>query len=151
MKNKHLQELNDLKKKYENLIKTKGKQILGEVFIEFFEANPDIEALQWTQCTPVWNDGEPCEFRVNEFSYLTKSFSNPDEDEGNFISPYTYFSDKNSKEAKLDEKYTTSIYKLYKNIVNEDLFLAVFGNGTRVTVSYTNSKIVIETEEFCGE
>ena len=30
-----------------------------------FEAHPEIEAFRWTQYTPYFMDGDPCEFGVN--------------------------------------------------------------------------------------
>lgn len=38
-----------------------------DLFIEFFEKNPTVGAISWTQYTPYFNDGESCEFSRHEF------------------------------------------------------------------------------------
>lgn len=64
---------------FTNLIQTKAafeaarqklnedfKQSIATIFQSFFAANPEVYAFAWTQYTPYFNDGEPCEFGVNE-------------------------------------------------------------------------------------
>lgn len=46
----------------------------------FFEATPDVQALEWTQYTPYWNDGEECEFGVGDVWYYL-SFQDPESDD----------------------------------------------------------------------
>ena len=40
-----------------------------DVTKEFFETNPSIKAIVWTQYTPYFNDGDTCEFSVHEPYY----------------------------------------------------------------------------------
>ncbi len=64
---------------FTNLIQTKAafeaarqklnedfKESIKTIFESFFAANPEVYAFAWTQYTPYFNDGEPCEFGVNE-------------------------------------------------------------------------------------
>lgn len=47
--------------------------LMREHFNKFFAENPTVKRISWTQYAPHFNDGEPCEFDVNEvyFSWLT--------------------------------------------------------------------------------
>ena len=44
----------------------KATELFKEVTKEFFETNPAITAIKWTQYTPYFADGDPCVFSVNE-------------------------------------------------------------------------------------
>jgi len=46
----------------------------------FFVATPDVQALEWTQYTPYWNDGEETEFGVHDVWYYL-SFQDPEDDD----------------------------------------------------------------------
>lgn len=48
-------------------MKDEGKSALKEAFREFFDDCPEVAAINWTQYTPYWNDGEPCYFSVQDF------------------------------------------------------------------------------------
>lgn len=43
---------------------------LAELTKVAFEENPRLRAICWTQYTPYFNDGEPCEFRMGEINAL---------------------------------------------------------------------------------
>lgn len=63
-----MEKLNQIKQKLEEaqqLMKQQGKAALEEAFTSFFDKHPEAKALVWVQYTPYFNDGEPCEFRVN--------------------------------------------------------------------------------------
>lgn len=42
-----------------------SQKLFKTVAKDFFDHNPGITAIKWTQYTPYFNDGETCEFRVN--------------------------------------------------------------------------------------
>lgn len=52
------------KRAQEKLVE-EGKGIIHQVIHEFMEQNPKVISLRWTQYTPYFNDGEPCEFGIN--------------------------------------------------------------------------------------
>ena len=54
-------------------VKKAGKNAVAALFKHFFATNPDVTGIGWTQYTPHFNDGDPCEFSVHEFSYTTKT------------------------------------------------------------------------------
>lgn len=45
---------------------TTAQELFKETTKEFFDKNPAITAVVWTQYTPYFNDGDTCEFSVNE-------------------------------------------------------------------------------------
>jgi hypothetical protein len=55
-----------LKKRYEKMVNGFREEDFKGWFVEFFNLYPFIERIQWTQYTPYFNDGEPCEFGVND-------------------------------------------------------------------------------------
>lgn len=63
----------------------KIKSLMAPAFKEFFDRHPTVKYVSWTQYTPYFNDGEPCEFGVHEKSISiredAKDFSEYDEDE----------------------------------------------------------------------
>jgi len=69
----------DLKEQFDALIEKQkqlkeqfqfaGKVILKRAFKEFFDANPGVKCIVWTQYTPYFNDGDTCTFSVNETTF----------------------------------------------------------------------------------
>jgi hypothetical protein len=57
-----VQEYND----FLNEFSKKATEKLKEVFKEFWDSNPEIKVVTWTQYAPYFNDGDPCEFSVND-------------------------------------------------------------------------------------
>lgn len=55
---KKIQLVNQLKVEFPNL------------FTHIFEKYPNLEAFQWNQYTPYFNDGDECTFGVNECYYI---------------------------------------------------------------------------------
>jgi hypothetical protein len=59
--------------------KVKAKVALKEEFKTFFEQNPEVHTIRWTQYAPYFNDGEPCEFSVHEPVFLSAPTDSEDE------------------------------------------------------------------------
>lgn len=51
---------------------------------QFFEQCPEVEKISWTQYAPYFNDGEACEFSVNELVYTLVGDEDAD-DEGSIV------------------------------------------------------------------
>jgi hypothetical protein len=45
---------------------TEAQALFKDITREFFDQNPGITAIIWTQFTPYFNDGDTCEFSVND-------------------------------------------------------------------------------------
>lgn len=59
---KLLNEQRELQRKFQ----ATAQALFKETTKEFFEKNPAITAIVWTQYTPYFNDGDTCEFSVHE-------------------------------------------------------------------------------------
>ena len=76
-------------KEYESVklaFQAKMKAEFEPIFQEFFKAFPEIKMIAWTQYTPYFNDGDTCEFGVNDKVFVAvdavkKYEEDEDEDE----------------------------------------------------------------------
>ena len=84
----NIQQLKDQMAAAREAMKTHGQTALKTAFAEFFDACPEIKAIVWTQYTPYFNDGESCEFGVNDPEF--KAFGQMDEDEDEDDFGYQY-------------------------------------------------------------
>lgn len=64
-----IEEQRALKAKFQ----AEAQAMFKETMKEFFDKNPGITALKWTQYTPYFNDGDACVFRVNDVYYTNAS------------------------------------------------------------------------------
>lgn len=62
-----------------------------------FENCPEVESIFWTQYTPYFNDGEACEFSVNEIYFALEGDEEVDDYEGSII-----YTAENLEKAKKD-------------------------------------------------
>ena len=75
--------INQLVEEYNDTVKKLRKTVQGQIsdaFKEFMDANPSVTHIVWTQYTPYFNDGDPCEFSVHPPEFYTTEC--PYEDEG---------------------------------------------------------------------
>jgi hypothetical protein len=74
---KKLQEAFELMIEEQQAIAKKFKHdaeiMFKDITKQFFDINPGITAVIWSQYTPYFNDGSPCEFGVNEPTYTNAS------------------------------------------------------------------------------
>jgi hypothetical protein len=63
-----IKQVEDAKK----LMQETGASALKEVFQDFFDAHPEVRSVVWTQCTPYFNDGDPCVFGLSELELRAK-------------------------------------------------------------------------------
>lgn len=114
------------------------EQVAG-LFKPFFEANPQIDAVQWSQYTPYFMDGDPCVFGVNEIELVSSTlFSEADDD--------SYFGEHTMMEWDAEEEHKPLFEAA--NAVREplpnELLQDVFGDHVRITI---NRDGTIETNE----
>lgn len=143
--NKLIESFEATKQKFQ----TEATELLKEEFKSFFKDVPEIKVIKWTQYTPYFNDGDPCEFSVNE-----PTFSNADdadlvsawgeyegEDEGIFAFQGTWslpgeLKDKKDRIKELSEMLCSSAM--------EDVLLAAFDDHAIVTVTRAG----IDSDEY---
>lgn len=91
------------------------KAIFVEEAKKFFEDNPGVESIYWTQYTPYWNDGEEC------------TFSRHDHD-------FTYFDDVEDKRNTEYRAFDSEFSVVIDRIPNE-IYLDMFGDHVEVSIS----------------
>jgi len=69
----NLQTLMEQQKALREQVNLSGKAALAEAFKQFFETNPTVVAVKWTQYTPHFNDGDPCVFRLGDFEFALRA------------------------------------------------------------------------------
>lgn len=128
----------ELKKKFQ----TEAQDMFKEVTKEFFEKNPAITAVVWTQYTPYFNDGDPCVFSVGDVI-----FTNAPDDELENVSPWgeyegdledvwveTYVKHL-SNDSGIDLESCNLISDMIGSKDMEDIMLAMFGDHAKVTAT----------------
>ena len=114
-----------------------AKEKIQPVFKEFFEDNPDVKLVTWTQFTPFFNDGAPCEFSMHEIFFATKTWK-----EGKYDCPYDI---EDNKEGIEHEYYRGSLQAMTNTQIAckelawslakmESLFEEIFGDHCQVLV-----------------
>lgn len=83
---KLVKEQNELKQKFQQ----EGQALFKDAFLEFFDKNPNINAVMWNQYTPYFNDGDECVFSVTG-----PRFTNAKDDDLNDISSYGEYEGEN--------------------------------------------------------
>lgn len=126
-------------KELQKLVQEKSKEVLGEVFKEFFAQNPEIQSLKWEQYTPHFNDGEPCVFRI----YSLRVCKDLESEEGDYEDGYltTYDLD-DTKDLVL----IANITQLEETLeLIEDTLAAEYGDGSVITISKDGT---VEVDEY---
>jgi hypothetical protein len=113
----------------------KARACLQEAFKEFFNANPRVQLIYWTQYTPWFNDGDECNFSVHEmYGAVGDGWSEEDleeyiEDRDNTICSY---------DAPDGYEAEQEAFKSFTKMVNrlpDEVFELTFGNHAEVTAT----------------
>lgn len=127
-----------------------------EFFSTFWEQNPAIKAIIWTQYTPYFNDGEPCEFSVNDPYYTNAEGEDLDEisygeyegDTDGVWSEYSFggMYDGETPEG-VNPESTKQLSKLVCSEVMEPVMKAMFGPDSKVIATREGFRV----KDFGGE
>ncbi len=123
-------------------IRAKGAEALKETFKEFFDTHPDCAALRWSQYAPYFNDGEPCQFSVNDFRVkMTASPEDAGDDEDGFEDTWIWegHSQKDNEAFKTVAQAVKSLQR-----IDDELFELAFGDHSEVTATRDG----FEVEEY---
>lgn len=127
---KMVDDFNEVMAEMKKNMEGKGREIISALLKPWFEANPTIEAISWTQYTPYFNDGDTCEFSAHiDYPDYRLVDSDPDDEMDDF--PY-------------DDKNKKSLVKILSSI-NEEIYLEAFGDHKRIVV---NRDGTVEIEEY---
>lgn len=130
------------------------------VLVEWMKANPSVKEVMWTQFTPYFNDGEECEFEVNDLFVRLPRFEREyknnkgemvkydpadydvedDESEGYYSIDYGYLNE--GGYGYLIKPLSVLQGQLHSN---QELLRHVFGDHARIRVSQT--EVIVEEFE----
>lgn len=111
-----------------------AKETVGAVFTEFFAENPEVHAIKWSQYTPYFNDGDICEFGVNDFYFQPTDETareNEDSDYGDgFYSTYN-----DSPSVRTASNAVDNFQALFNGQAGSDLLGAAFGDHAEIVAT----------------
>lgn len=144
------------KEEFTQLIAKEGKSALVDSFKDVFNKAPELESIVWTQYTPHFNDGEPCEFSVHEFAATFNVEVKDQEYKGQKVpgdwnsgsiyeevtrEPGYEFEEFGYGSGEKDEDPTLRVARMAIKSLNgvkntcEEIFQAAFGDGVKVTAT----------------
>lgn len=113
-----------------------GKSAFKVATKEFFDANPEVRAIGWTQYAPYFNDGEPCEFSVHDIYATTLDPSDDDFSAYDLVrGEYSYGDEHEAKGAQVDE------FLRLLSKVPDDLYRSLFGDDAMIVMTRTGIDI----------
>jgi Fe-S-cluster formation regulator IscX/YfhJ len=130
-----VKEMEAFKKEYQK----KGQKILQTAFTQFFDENPSIQTITWSQYTPYFNDGDECVFRINGFYCSAKKLTAED-----INSPYDlegYEDDENDgykwdsparKKVQAFEKLLQPLEEVFKELFDDHVWVIATEDGFEV-------------------
>jgi hypothetical protein len=126
-----------------------AQKLFKETTKEFFEQNPLVQSIVWTQYTPYFNDGDTCEFRVG-----CATFSNSDGSEirwgeytGDEEGVWTHGDDCYGDvevPAEVNTELCDSFDRMLQSAEMEDVMKAMFDDHVRVIATRDG----FDVEEF---
>ena len=128
-------QLSELQKQMSTLFQTSLKEICQEIF----QAYPELVAMQWNQYTPYFNDGDTCEFSVNDITILISKCGDGSCDkieEGTQLYEYDDTSLYEIEEYLGRDSKFQSVVKFQKILCkNSDTLQDIFGDHCMVTIT----------------
>ena len=130
---------------FQNSFRQKAKVKLKEVFKQFWEENPDIKVVVWTQYAPYFNDGDACVFRINgpTFSNATDEndigdlhYGEYDGDNKDIWGIGSWGIDRTSKEKSgVNSESVKLLYNFLTSDAMEDVLKSMFGSDNKIVAT----------------
>lgn len=117
-------ELAALKEAYDTKLAEEGEAAVKDLFKELFDKHPALQAVEWRQYTPYFNDGDPCYFRVGEFEADFDGYEEDEEDEDSV--------EEEATEAVVDYDAINEAVGELESELPEDVLESVFGDHVRI-------------------
>jgi hypothetical protein len=112
-------------------IKQSGYKAMKEDFKIFFDQNPEITAIAWTQYAPAFNDGDACTFSVHEFNFTTA----PKERLKDAFGEFSGYGEENPADGFREGYGHKAINLLSKDVLSAHIFKTLFGDDCKVMVT----------------
>ena len=114
---------------------------------EIFAAHPELEAFRWTQYTPHFNDGSPCEFGIHDIYFRLVGDPAPTEDSDDECDGEDESSFPHGTYAYSKTPVQTALRELESAMGGvKDAMRSAFGDGVRVTC-WTDGRVEVEEYE----
>lgn len=140
-----IERVQNLRKEYEKTIRKEFGAVLRGLTTELFGDFPEVKGIVWTQYTPHFNDGDPCEFGINEpHVMLDQQFADACGDnvydyDGETFDLSTYKIRKKDGKSDVELKLLAIEEKLneFERFLNEFSMVVeeTYGDGVKVTVT----------------
>lgn len=116
---------------------------------EFFESNPGVKAFVWTQYTPSFNDGDPCEFTIGDVTFTNATDTDVDdvtaygeyEGENEDVEVFSSWSLKREPIAGVDSSQIALMEKMINSNEMEDILEEMFGCHVKIVATADGFKI----------
>lgn len=130
-------ELHEMRRQYEEKLENEGEAAVKELFKEFFEANPRVESVKWTQYTPYFNDGDTCTFGVNEMYLGLNAGPGEDDEDAEEQDDDDYEDDDGMSAWSLSRSENPEMKALGEalkglHVIPDDVMESVFGDHVRI-------------------
>ena len=112
----------------------KAQTALKAAFKEFFDANPTITEIYWNQYTPYFNDGDECNFSVNDMFATVGEITEEERDEYIEDRPST-ISGWGSCPGYEQEQENFKEFTRLINRLPDEIFESTFGNHAEITAT----------------
>lgn len=120
-------------------IQEKMQESAKDLFSRFWEENPKIHAIVWTQYTPYFNDGETCYFRVGEMYPMTEAKYHQYDEDGGYAEEYSVldWDDKPQEGSGLTEIEAVKVCEIIKILekIPEEVYMGMFGDHVKITAT----------------
>lgn len=130
---------------------TTAQALFKKTTKEFFEQNPLVKAIVWTQHTPYFNDGDTCEFRVSCATFTNATDAENicwGEYDGEQEGVWTYGDDCYSDETPVPTEMNTALCDSFNRMLQssemEGVMMAMFNNHVKVIATSEG----FEVEEY---
>jgi hypothetical protein len=124
------EELKKLSATYREQVEQMQKNLANEMkgaFKTFFNDNPDVAALAWTQFTPYFNDGDECIFNVHDIYPVTAE--ELEEIKAGDLNIYDLWE---REEEKEDWRKKADAFIHVLSTIDNSIFKATFGDHCKV-------------------
>jgi hypothetical protein len=118
---------------------TTAQSLFKETTKEFFDKNPLVQSISWTQYTPYFNDGDTCEFRVGcaTFSNTTDTDNlrwgeYDGDEEGVWCYGSDCYGDDNPIPAEMNQQLCDSFDSMLQSPEMETVMKAMFDDHVKV-------------------
>ena len=128
-----------------------GSKLISAAFKPLFDMAPNLEKIQWTQYTPYFNDGDICEFGVNEPGFVLNHENKKYYDceisrmyDADYAEKHSWAKENNERLTALGGNDFFAKYKEIWNAIPREFLEHAFGDHKLVTVTREN----IEVREY---